>query len=687
MRKNPWRASLILVFGGLAIAGSWTPSPTVADTAMTVDAGVDTHIQPGDDFFAYANGNWLKSNEIPAGKERWNARSELEERTHQQVLNLIDGVDSAPEGSLARKVADFHAAYSNLPAIEASGLRPLAPLLKRIDAAHDKVALTRLLGSMLGVDADPLNWGTYDSSDLLGVAIGPGVHGEKINVAVLFQGGLGLPERENYLSAAPPMQALRTQYQAYIARMLTLGGFDHGARRAEGVMALESAIARSHATKEESGADDKNVENVWTRATFTREAPGMDWSVFFDAGGLSKQDTFIVWQPSAIQGIATLVAMQPLAVWQDYLRFHLIERNADVLPRAFALQSVAMRAAENSAAPPPAPRPQRALEVTRQAMGPALGQLYAEHYFPPAVKARIQTITTNVIAAFRQRVEVATWMSAASKAQALAKLQVIYFGVGYPEHWTDYSSLRISATDAAGNLLRVAEWNYRQTVARVGQPVDPRAWVIAPDDPLAVLLFTQNAYNFPAALLQTPKFDPAASDAANYGAIGAIIGHETSHFVDTLGADYDAAGNKIHWWTAQDAANFDALADPLVRQFSDYHPFPDLAVNGKATRTENIADLAGLMAAFDAYRSTLGDRAQDQAYVRAQDRQFFIGFARSWRGKTAEEALRKQVATNDHAPESYRIATVRNLDAWYDAFDVRPGQRLYLEPKERVRIW
>ena len=327
------------------------------------------------------------------------------------------------------------------------------------------------------------------------------------------------------------------------------------------------------------------------------------------------------------------------------------------------------------------------MQATQQAMSGALGRMYAERYFPPEMKARAQAIVANVIAAFRQRIEAVTWMSAASKTMALAKLQTLDFDVGYPAKWQDYSSLSVDALDAVSNLRRVAQWNYHNALARLGQPVDKTEWWIAPQTVGAVLIFQQNAYNFPAALLQAPKFDPTASDAANYGAFGAIVGHETSHFVDTLGADYDATGRKTHWWTAEDLANFQAATEPLANQFSSYRPFADLGVNGKLTLVENIADLGGLAAAFDAYRHTLGSKVNDREYLRQQDRQFFIGFARSWRSKIGEEALRRQLTSNDHAPENFRIATVRNIDAWYDAFDVRPGQRLYLEPQARVRIW
>lgn len=513
-----------------------------------------------------------------------------------------------------------------------------------------------------------------------------GNHAEKTYVAFLLQGGLGLPDRDHYLNTSPRMQALRTQYQEYVGRMLALAGFDHAAQRAEAVMALETAIAKSHATREASALDG-NADNLWTRADFARHAPGMDWSAFFAAAGLSKQAAFVVWQPSAVTGAAALVALQPLQAWKDYLRFHVIDHHADVLPRAFAEQAFALHGIALSGLTQQTPRAQRALEATQQAMGEALGRMYVERYFPPAFKARVQSIAANVIAAFRQRVEAVTWMSPASKTLALAKLQAVYFGLGYPEKWQDYSDLTVDPLNAAGNLLRVSERNYRKAVARLGHPVNMTAWWMSPQTAGAVLVFQQNAYNFPAALLQPPKFDPTASDAANYGAIGAIIGHEVSHFVDTLGAEYDAEGRMFHWWTPEDLAHYQAATEPLVNQFSSYRPFPGMAINGKLTLTENVADLGGLAAAFDAYRRTLGSKASDQDYVRQQDRQFFIGFARSWRSKIREDALRTQVATNDHAPERYRIATVRNIDAWYDAFDVLPGQRLYLEPKARVRIW
>ncbi len=684
--------SRVTSLGGLLFAAMLVWYPGTIASAQTADrphsdleSGVDPSVRPGDDFFAFANGSWLEATDIPTAKDRWTARNEIDERTRQQVLKLLDDAGTKPVGSAARKLADFRAAWLNEAAIEARGLAPLRPPLDSIDRVENKAALTQLLGRGLRADVDPLNWGVYRSSSLLGLSVEPSIHGEKTYVAFLLQGGLGLPDRDQYLGTEPRMQALRTRYMEYIGRLMALAGFDRAEQRAAAVMALETALAKTQATGEAS-ANDHNADNVWTRADFARQAPGMDWSAFFAAAGLAKQETFVAWQPTAVTGLAALVASEPLETWKDYLRFHVVDGFADVLPRAFAEQAMAMHGVVTNQ-PQPSPRTQRALEATQAAMSDALGRMYAERYFPAEQKARVEAIVANVIAAFRRRVEAATWMSPATRTWSLAKLKTLYFGIGYPKQWQDYSDLVVDPADPVGNVRRAADRDYRRALARLGRPVDLTEWWIAPQTVGAVLVFQQNAYNFSAALLQAPKFDPAASDAANYGAIGAIVGHEVSHTVDMLGAEWDAERRERHWWTADDSARFQALATPLANQVSSYQPLPGLRIDGKRTQTENIADLAGLASAFDAYRATLGGKAGDQAYVRQHDREFFIGFARSWRSKIGEEGLRAQLATDGHAPESYRIATVRNIDAWYDAFDVQRGQRLYLEPKARVRIW
>jgi predicted metalloendopeptidase len=320
-------------------------------------------------------------------------------------------------------------------------------------------------------------------------------------------------------------------------------------------------------------------------------------------------------------------------------------------------------------------------------MRDALGKMYVERHFPAAQKARLERISDNVRAALMKRVEAATWMAPATKASALEKLTTLYVGLGYPDKFEDYASLTIDPKDPLGNLLRVSDRAKRNALSLLGQPVNLKHWAMAPQTVGALLVFQQNSYVMSAALLEAPKYDHASSDAAAYGSVGALIGHDLTHYIDTLGADYDTGHRMRHWWTAEDMQRFQALTQPLVDQFAAYQPLPGLPVDGKLTLTENVADLGGLAAAFDAYRKTLGNRVADPDFVRQQDREFFIAYAQTQRRKTSESALRKQLAGDNHAPEDYRAATVRNLDAWYDAFDVRPGQRLYLEPSARVRVW
>lgn len=660
-----------------------------------LEATVDPSIAPGDDFFAYANGAWLKTAVIPPGKERWTGRDEINAATRARIATLLDQARSAPAGSRARKVADFRAAWLDEATIEARGLAPLAPMLDSIDAVTDKVALARLLGRWMRADVDPLNWGIFQSSSLLGVSVERSIHGEKTYSVFLLQGGLGLPSADDYLGAEPRLLSARASYQGYLGSLLSFAdaaragrrgaSAEPAERRAEAVFALETAIARTHMSMAASGADH-NADNVWTRAELASRAPGLAWPEFLAAAGLGKVQSVVAWQPSAVTGAAALVASQPLETWKDYLRAHVVAAYADVLPRAVRDRAQQFRDALAAHPVPPAPREQRAVEATQAAMGDALGRMYAERYFPAEQKARVRRIIANVTAAFVKRLESSTWLSPESRRIAIAKTRALYVGIGYPERWPDDGALVIDAQDALGNVRRVADQNHRLALARLGRPVDMGEWWAAPHVVGAVLMFQQNAYDFAAALLQPPKFDPAASDAATYGAIGAIIGHDVVHFVDVLGAEYGVDGSSRHWWTAADSTRYQALAAPLVAQFAGYRPFPDAAVDGQASITENIADLAGLSAAFDAHRAALGRRAQDPAYVRQRDREFFIAFAQSWRSSTTDAGLRAQL-TSDHAPERYRIATARNLDAWYDAFDVRPGQRLWLEPAARVRIW
>jgi putative endopeptidase len=638
--------------------------------------GVSASVKPGDDFFAFANDEWLKTTQIPGGKTRWSDRNQIEIATKQQLIALAVAADLSQPGSYQRQVADFYAAYMNIESIEAKGIAPLKPLLQRVDGLRSKFALARLLGNQLRADADPFNFGVYQSPHLFGIAVEHGVHGETTPFAYLMQGGLGDQDRDLYLNPAAEKQASRKSYQEYMAHQLQLAGFDRASQRAQQVMALETAIARAHQTAEQS-AKNQDPKDHWTIAEFSKHAPGLDWPAFFAAAGLSNSTDLVAFQPSTIIAEAALVQSFSLDTWKNYLRFHLIAENADILPAAYAKRAPAQQD----------PRENRAIDAANQALPDALGQMYVAKYFPPSTKDRVRTILANVMDAFEKRIAMAQWLTPETRAYSLTKLKSIYFGVGYPEKWTSYATLHIDAHDAFGNQQRAAQWLYKKQLAKLGHPNDPQEWVISPQMVAGTYNPLQNNYNFSAAVLQPPKFDPAGSTAANYGAIGYVLGHELSHFVDTLGAETDSRGAMTRWWTAEDMTHYDAVTAPLVDQFAGYHAFADLPVNGKSTLSENVADLAGLNSAFDAYRSTLGGKREDKEYVRQQDQLFFIGYARAWRVKMTDSAVRDLVASDIHAPQTFRVATVRNMDAWYDAFNVVPGQRYYLEPAARVHVW
>jgi endothelin-converting enzyme/putative endopeptidase len=396
---------------------------------------------------------------------------------------------------------------------------------------------------------------------------------------------------------------------------------------------------------------------------------------------------FIVWQPSAFTGEAALVASTPLDVWKDWLSYHFIESYAEVLPRALEEEQFAFSGKLLSGTPQQRPRSERAMLFVNGILGDEVGKLYAGRYFPPEAKARAQAMVKNIVTAFRHRIDRLTWMAAATKAEAQAKLDALYVGLGYPETWHDYSGLEIRPDDAFGNLWRSRRFEYGRQVNRLGKDVDRHEWSMTPQTVNAVNLPLQIALNFPAAILQPPFFDPDAPDASNYGAIGAIIGHEVSHTFDSEGSDFDAKGALRNWWTAADREHFDASTEALAKQYSSYRPFPDISINGKQTLAENIADLGGISASYDGYRAALGGKAAPVEQGFTGDQQFFIAFAQAFQSKPRAAALRRQVATDEHSPAEFRTATVRNLDVWYRAFNVQPGETLYLAPPDRVRIW
>ena len=570
--------------------------------------------------------------------------------------------------------------------IEAKGLAPLESHLKEIAAINDKKQLAAALGETLRADVDALNNTNFHTSHLFGLWVAPGFNDSDHYAAYLLQGGLQLPDRDYYLSDSEHMRDIRSKYQPHVSAMLKLAGFTDTDARAERIVALEHAIAEKHLSLAEND-DIHKANNTWKQADFATKAPGLDWPEYFRGAGLSTQDTFIVWQPTAFAGESALVASTPLDTWKDWLAYHLIEEYSGVLPKALADERYAFFGQVLQGAPQQRPRWQRGVVIVNRYLGDDVGKIYAQRYFSPEAKAQAQAMVANIVAAFRKRIDALSWMAASTKAEAQAKLNTLYVGVGYPETWMDYSAYEVKPDDALGNIWRGNLFKYHYEVARLGAPVNRKEWSMDPQTVNAVNLPLQNALNFPAAVLQPPFFDPLAPAAANYGAIGSVIGHEISHTFDTEGSAFDSKGRVRNWWTPADLEHFEAATAKLAAQYDTYKPFPDLSLNGKQTLPENIADLGGISAPYDGYRASLAGKAAPVQDGFSGDQQFFIAFGQNWASKTREAALRQQVAVDSHSPGEFRADTVRNIDAWYAAFDVKPGETLYLAPVERVRIW
>ncbi|HTX35481.1 MAG TPA: M13 family metallopeptidase [Bryobacteraceae bacterium] len=680
------RSTAALLLAAAALASACATRPPSPSAGIDL-AGMDKSVAPGDDFNAYTNGGWIKATPIPADKPSYGVFTILADQTRQRLLSLLE--DSAKAGAAAgedaRKIGDYYSSFMDEAAIESKGIEPLQPQLAAIAAIADRHSLARVLGSYLRADVDALNNTNFQTGNLFGIWVTQGLTDPSHSYPYLLQGGLGLPDRDYYLSSTPQMAALRGQYQAHIAAMFKLAGFDDPPACAARVFALETAMAKVHATRVES--EDVHRAVSWNRTELPAKAPGLDWPVLLEAAGLADAPVFIVWHPQAIPGLSALAASQPLDSWKDWLAFHTIDRSAPFLPQAFVDESFSFYGKTLSGTPEIRPRWQRGMDATSDALGEAVGRLYAERYFPAATKAKVQALVADLVKAFGAMIDSLTWMSPETKVRAKQKLATLKVGVGYPDRWQDYSALRIVKGDALGNQQRAELFEYHRQLDKLHQPVNRGEWWMTPQTVNAVNLPLQNALNFPAAIIQPPYFDADADAAHNYGAMGAIIGHEISHSFDDQGSQFDAQGRLANWWTKDDFDHFKAAGEALAAQFDAYHPFPDLAVNGHQTLSENIADVAGLLAAHQAYRLSLGGKPDAVKDGFTGDQRFFISFGQSWRDKIREARLRLQIATDGHAPAEYRADTVRNLDSWYDAFQVHAPQKLYLAPPDRVRIW
>ena len=664
-----------------------------ATSAQTLDTGIsipnmDPAVRPGDNFYLYANGGFVARTKLPADRASIGVFSVLSDRSFEQVASIIQDATkaNAVAGSDERKIADLYHSYMDEAAIESHGLTSLKPHLDEIAAIKTPSELAYALGLTLRADVDALNNTNFHTSNLFGLWVAPSFNDPDHYAPYLLQGGGELPNRDYYLSDSDSMKEVRAKYLAHIAAMFRLAGLTNADPRATRVLALETAIAKQQVSLADS-EDMHKANNPWHLTDFSAKAPGLDWPEFFRAAGLEKQDIFVVWQPSAFTGEAALVASQPLDTWKDLLVFHLLEDRAAAISKALADERFAFFGTVLSGATQQRPRDFRADVFVSNTLGDAVGQIYAKRFFSPEAKAQAEAIVANLLVAFRARLENITWMAPATKKEAITKLGTLKVSIGYPDHWRSYSGYEVKPDNLFANVWNASLFDYHYSVSRIRQSTDRSEWCMYPQTVNAVNLPLDNGLNFPAAILQPPFFDPKAPAAHNYGAIGTVIGHEISHTFDSEGAAFDSQGRVRNWWTPEDLAHFDAVTAALAAQYDTYAPFPDLHVNGRQTLGESIADVAGLAASFDAFHASLKGAQAPKVANFTGDQQFFIAFAQNWASVTRDAALRQQVLSDPHPPGQYRALTVRNEDGWYTAFDVQPTDKLYLVPKDRVRIW
>jgi len=481
------------------------------------------------------------------------------------------------------------------------------------------------------------------------------------------------------------MVKTRDGYRKYLADLGAALGWPDAKARADRVFALETKIAQVHVGAVE--AQDAKAPKEWTVADYQSNAPGMDWRAFLDGAQLGGQQTIIAWHPKPINGLSALVASQPIDVWKDYLKLHMAGRFSNVLPKKFDNLRFGFFGRELAGQQQPRSREDRALNSLNGTLGDAVSKLYVDKYLPKTAKADIGTMVDNIKAAFDRKLEAIDWLASATKAEGRRKLETLIVEIGYPEKWRDYSKYEVRADDAFGNDYRGELAEYRHQLAKLGAPVNRNEWWLLAHQVNAVFLPLQNAMNYPAAILEPPFYDVKADAAFNYGSLGSVIGHEITHSFDNLGADFDSTGRVRNWWTPADFKKFDEAGKALIAQYDAYQVFPDLKLNGSLTLGENIADVAGLAAAYDAYKASLNGKEAPVINGLTGDQRFFVAYGQSRRSKFRDATLRQLIATDGHAPGPWRAQTVRNIDGWYKAFNVQPGQKLYLAPDKRIRVW
>ncbi len=671
------RPTILRVTAALALL--WGAHAAAAPASGIDTRYIDPAVRPQDDIYRHFNGKWLDSFKIPADKSTYFMFTAVYDKTQRQLRRIVDGLSATGhQDADARKVADLYASYMDVKRLDALGLAPLQEEFHRIDALTDKSGIAPLIAHYNRTEASA----PYD------ISIQQDARQSTRYAVDINQSGLGMPDRDYYLGKDPKLVAARHQYEAHIQKMFALAGIADAAQNAAAVMKLETAIARIQWTRVANRDPVKTYNKVEIK-DLSALMPDYDWSGYLAATGLDgKAGYVIVGQPSYFKALGALIAQTPLAAWKAYFKWHVLSAAAPYLSHPFVAEDFAFYGTALRGVPVNRPRWERGLSLIDGAIGEALGKLYVGRYFPPADKARMLALVDNLIAAYRQDIGTLDWMSPATRKGALEKLDKLAIKIGYPDKWRDYSALAIRRDDLYGNIMRADEFEYQRNLAKLGKPIDRTEWEMTPQTVNAYYDPLMNEIVFPAAILQPPFFNAAADDAVNYGAIGAVIGHEISHGFDDEGSQFDADGNLHDWFTPADHAKFAAKTAALVAQFARYEPVPGFHVNGKLTLGENIADNSGLAIAHKAYLRALGGKAAPVIDGMTGDQRFIYGFVQVWRGKVRPAQEIVYLKSDPHSPPFVRgTAPVRNLAAFYTAFGVKPGDKMYLPPDRRVSIW
>jgi len=676
MKAHPFSAIALALLAGATSALAAGPSSGIAVEY------IESSVRPQDDFFGHLNGKWLAKTEIPADKSSWGSFDILDDSIKPQLRGIIEAAAADPNkapGTDAQRIGDFFASYMDEARLEQLGLSPLRGELDKVAALRDKQDIPALIAWF--------NRAGYTAP--YGFAVHQDNRDSTRYVADIGQDGLGLPDRDYYLKKSDAKLAdTLARYQKHVTRMLALAGDGNATADARAIVALETELARVQWTKVEN-RDPVKAYNKLELPRLSALAPGYDWDSYLRGSGLAgKVDYLIVSQPSYITGFNKILGKTPLETWKIYFQWQLIHANAPYLSQAFALENFAFYGKVLSGVNEQEPRWKRAVNATDNALGESLGKLYVAQYFPPERKARMELLVKNLLAAYQQSISSLDWMTPATREQAQAKLAKFTTKIGYPNKWRDYSSLVVRADDLVGNVRRANEFAYDWQLNKLGKPIDRDEWGMTPQTVNAYYNPELNEVVFPAAILQPPFFNADADDAVNYGGIGAVIGHEISHGFDDQGAQYDGDGNLRDWWSKQDHKQFAARSRMLVRQYSAFSPVKGYHVNGELTLGENIADNSGIAIAYKAYQLSLNGQPAPVIDGLTGDQRFYMGFAQVWRSKIREAQAIVYLKVDPHAPDQFRAnGAVRNQAGFYSAFGVKPGDKMYLPPKDRVTMW